>query len=105
MRGEKGIRELREALKGIIDFIEELGTEEESEHEDLHFAYDVLDTIDWVLGDISNKYFSNPPYLNMPRMKEIVERIEERTGEKLEDYHKPKQHPEELAGQADSEKT
>jgi hypothetical protein len=42
-----------------------------------------MDTIDWVLGDISNKDFSLPPYLNMPALKKLVEIIEERTGNKM----------------------
>ena len=86
MRGEKGIRELREMLGKLTDFIEEFGTEEESENEDLNFAYDVLDTIDWVLGEISNKDFSFPPYLNMVTLKNIVGEIEQRTDQKLDEY-------------------
>ena len=83
MRSAKGIGELKDMLDKLTSFIENQGTEEESENEDLHFAYDVMDTIDWVLGDISNKDFSLPPYLNMPALKKLVEIIEERTGNKM----------------------
>ena len=86
MRGEKGIQELREELLRLINFIEDFGTEEESESEDIDFANDVLDTLGWVLGEISNRDFRQSPYLNMPNLERIVRNIEERTGEKLE-YH------------------
>ena len=86
MRGEKGIRELYELLRRMVNFIEEFGTEEESESEKLDFANDVLDTLSWIILDLSNKEFSEDPYLDMPRLKEIVRNIEERTGKKLDDY-------------------
>lgn len=82
MRSEKNIRELREELSKLTDFISEYGTDEESGNEDAEFALDVLDALDWVLGDISTKDFRIEPYLNMSGLKETVENIEERTGEK-----------------------
>lgn len=86
MRGEKGIRQLKEELEQLVNFVEEFGTEEESESAELDFANDVLDTISWVLAEISDKEFRDDPYLNMPHLREIVKKIEERTGQKLEDY-------------------
>ena len=84
MRSEKNIKELREELAKLTDFISDYGTDEESEDEDVEFALDVLDAIDWVLGDISTKDFRIEPYLNIERLKEIVDLIEERTGETFE---------------------
>lgn len=83
MRGEKGIRELRDELVRIVNFIEDHGTEEESENAELDFATDVVDTLQWVLADLSNKEFRDHPYLNMPKLEEIAREIEERTGEAL----------------------
>jgi len=81
MRTEKEIQELQSELSQIIDFINDSGTDEESEDEDVNFANDVLDVIDWVLGEIATEDFKIEPYLNMDRLEEIVSNIKERIGE------------------------
>ncbi len=86
MRGENGIRALKEEVERLIKFIEDLGTKEESEDEDIDFANDVVDTLSWVLVDISNKDFRKDPYLNMTSLESIVKNIEERTGQRLEEH-------------------
>ncbi|MBT4511542.1 MAG: hypothetical protein HOC20_04955 [Chloroflexi bacterium] len=84
MRSEKEIKELRDEIVEITDFIVDSGTEEESEDEDVDFAHDVLDVLDWVLGGISTGDFKVEPYLNIAAMKEIVEDIKARTEEETE---------------------
>ena len=86
MQGEKGIRQLKRELIRLTSFVEDFGTEEESESEDVDFANDVLDTLSWILGEISNKDFRDAPYLNMPNLEAIVKNIEKRIGEKPQDY-------------------
>ena len=85
MRGEKGITALRNELRRMLDFIEDFGTEEESDDADLDFANDVLDTLQWVLAELSDKEFRQDPYLDMAKLEAIVEEIEERTGKTLQD--------------------
>jgi len=85
MRGEKGITALRNELKRMLDFIEDFGTEEESDDADLDFANDVLDTLQWVLAELSDKEFRQDPYLDMAKLEAIVKEIEERTGKTLQD--------------------
>ncbi len=80
MRSEKEINKIRDELVEIVDFIVDSGTEKESEDEDVDFAHDVLDVLDWVLGEISTDDFKVEPYLNMARLEEIVSDIEGRTG-------------------------
>ena len=86
MRGESGIRELRSELLQMIQFIEDFGTDEESESTEVDFAGDVVDTLSWVLAEISNKEFRDDPYLNIPQLQKTVKDIEERTGEILQDH-------------------
>ena len=57
MRTEKEIEELRNELSRMIDHIVDFGSSEESENEDVDFANDVLDVIDWVLGKIKTDDF------------------------------------------------
>ena len=85
MRSEKEIKELKDELLEIIDFIVDNGTEEESEDEDVDFAHDVLDVLDWVLGEISTDDFKVEPYLNIATMNAIVEDIKTRAEEQTED--------------------
>ena len=85
MRSEKEIKELKDELLEIIDFIVDNGTEEESEDEDVDFAHDVLDVLDWVLGEISTDDFKVEPYLNITVMNAIVEDIKTRAEEQTED--------------------
>ena len=85
MRSEKEIKELKDELLEIIDFIVDNGTEEESEDEDVDFAHDVLDVLDWVLGEISTDDFKVEPYLNITVINAIVEDIKTRAEEQTED--------------------
>lgn len=46
----------------------------------------VTDAFSWALGEISTEYFRSNAYLNTDNLKRIVEKIEKRTGKKLENY-------------------
>jgi len=85
MRTEKEIEELRDELSRMIDYIVDFGSSEESENEDVDFANDVLDVIDWVLGEIETDDFKVEPYLNVARLEEIVSSIEAKTEEVKEE--------------------
>ena len=85
MRSETEIRELHDELAGIVDYVSDFGTEEESENEDMDFASDVLDTLDWIMEKISTKEFTRKPYLDMYKLKKTAETIKDRTGEAEEE--------------------
>ncbi len=85
MRTEKEIEELRDELSRMIDYVADFGSEKDIENEDVDFAHDVLDVIDWVLGEIETEDFKVEPYLNMARLKEIVSSIEDKTEEVKEE--------------------
>ena len=85
MRNEEEILQLKDELIKLTDFIEDNGTVGETESEDVCFASDVLDVIDWVLDEISHKDFQKSPYLNMNGLRKICKEIEKRTGEKLDE--------------------
>ena len=84
MRTEKEIKKLRDELVQMIDYIVDFGSKKDNENEDVDFASDVLDVIDWILGEIETKDFRVEPYLNIPRLKEIISSIEDRTQETVE---------------------
>ena len=80
MKSETEIEELYNELTVIVDCISDSETEEESENEDMDFASDVLDTLDWVLEKITTKEFTKKPYLNLDKLKRTVKEIEDRAG-------------------------
>ena len=86
MRNEKEIQELKQELETLTGFIADFGTQEEFVNEDVGFSNDVTDAICWVLGETSTEDFRSDAYLNMANLKTIAKKIEERTGNKLEDY-------------------
>ncbi|NQT72279.1 MAG: hypothetical protein HQ553_05850 [Chloroflexi bacterium] len=79
MRTEKEIEELRNELSRMIDYVADFGSEKDIENEDVDFAHDVLDVIDWVLGEIETEDFKVEPYLNMAGLEEIVSSIGDKT--------------------------
>jgi len=85
MRTEKEIEELRDELSRMIDYVADFGSEKDIENEDVDFAHDVLDVIDWVLGEIETEDFKVEPYLNMAKLKEMVSSIEDKTEEVKEE--------------------
>ena len=86
MKAENDIQELKSELLQIIGFIEDYGTKEEAESAEVEFAGDVVDTLSWIVEEMSNEEFRDDPYLNMPQLRKTVKNIEERTGEKLQDH-------------------
>lgn len=86
MRTEGEIRALYDELEKLPGFIADYGNEQELPKRDLGFVCDVLDALLWVLGEMSTEEFRSGTYLNLDKLKAITEEIEERTGERLEDY-------------------
>ncbi len=85
MRTEQEIEELKNELSRMVDYIVDFGSEKDMENEDVDFSHDVLDVIDWVLGEIETDDFKVEPYLNIARLEEIVSSIENKTAEVREE--------------------
>ncbi|MFC2027579.1 hypothetical protein ACFLU3_02710, partial [Chloroflexota bacterium] len=73
------------AQRRMVDYIVDFGSEKDMENEDVDFAHDVLDVIDWVLGEIETDDFKVEPYLNIAKLEEIVSSIENKTAEVREE--------------------
>lgn len=86
VRNEREIKELEEELSKITGFIADFGTDREFNDEDVKFSNDVTDALSWVLEEISTEHFRSNAYLNIANLKKLAEKIEKRTGRKLEDY-------------------
>ncbi len=77
MLSETEIKELYDELSIIVDRISEAGSTEESGDEDVDFASDVLDTLEWILEKISTEEFTKEPYLNLNKLRETVKTTED----------------------------
>ncbi len=77
MRSSVEIERMRDVLGGIVDAMAEYGPEEEIDSYAFAFLCNVIDTLNWVLGEISTEKFISPDYLNLEswlkREKEIRE--------------------------------
>jgi hypothetical protein len=88
MRDEREIRELKEKLDKLTAFITDYANENDYREakRDVAFAADVSDALAWVLGEIPTKDFESEAYLRLAELQRIVNKIEKRTGKRLQDY-------------------
>lgn len=86
MRSERELKEVEAKLNKLTGFIAEFGQNDEVATRSLGFAYDVNNTIKWVLGEITTEQFTSDAYLDVAMLRAIVANIELRTGQILEDY-------------------
>ncbi len=86
MLSKKEIEELKDELQRYSGFIEDHGSDEEFNDDDVVYLNHVLDCIDWCIGEISTEDFTSESYLNIGRLKSIVRAIESRTNKRVEGY-------------------
>ncbi len=88
MRSEQEIIELKEEMEELTSFIEEVGSDLEAKlsRKDLDFNHDISDALSWVLDEIPTDHFKSVNYMNMPGLREVAKKIEERTGKNLKNY-------------------
>lgn len=86
IRNKKEIKELEEELSKITGFISDYGIDGEFNDKDFSYSCNITDALSWVLEEISTEHFRSNAYLDIDNLKKIVEKIEKRTGVKLENY-------------------
>ena len=80
MRTKNEIQQLIQELEMIMDVITEYGNEQEFELR--KYGCDVLDTLDWVLEEITTEQFKSSDYIDLAKLNATVREIKQRTGEK-----------------------
>ena len=74
MRSTVEIEKLRDLLGGIVDTLTEYGTEEEVGSFAFAYLCNVVDALNWVLGEITTENFLSNSYLDVDTwMKRKVE--------------------------------
>jgi hypothetical protein len=86
MKSEQEIKEVKAQLEKLSGFIADLGNDEEFGHKDVAYSNDIDDALSWVLGQITTERFLSDAYVNLSNLYEIAEKVEVRTGNKVEDY-------------------
>ena len=85
-------RELRDELSKLTDIISSCLTGsdvcdadilDKDQMKDYIYACNVGDALSYVLGEISIESFRSDSYLNIDNLKEIINELERRSGEKL----------------------
>ncbi len=89
MRNEQEIKELEQELSRLSGFISDYGTPKEFEEKEVAYICNVVDALDWVLGEIDSESFRFEDYLDLDALRRAVLVIEARTGKKLENYDTP----------------
>jgi len=77
-RTTKNIKELKEELEKITEFISDYGTDKETKDNAFLFACNICDGLSWVLGEISTKRFRSDAYLDLAKLKRMITEIEQR---------------------------
>ena len=86
VRSEIEIKELKDKLDQLTGFIYDYGSDEDVNHKELDFACNLSDALSWVLEEIPTDNFKSDNYLDIENLKIIANNIENRTGNKLDDY-------------------
>lgn len=104
MRTEDEIRALRDKLENVTSFIGDFGSTPELQSDKMKYACNVLDTIDWVLGETSTDNFQSEGFLDMDNLYGIGKRVERQTGETMKQYSEKGKVKEVSPGEEEAEK-
>ncbi len=76
MRSTDEIKRLRDVIGGVLDALTEYGSDE---IDTFAFAFlcNVVDTLNWVLGEIPTENFLSPDYLDLNKWLEKEKEIRE----------------------------
>ncbi len=80
MRNKNEIQQLIQELEMIMDVITESGNEQEFELR--KYGCDVLDTLDWVLEEITTEQFKSSDFIDLAKLHATIKEIEQRTKKK-----------------------
>jgi len=75
VRCEEEVRKLKNELEEIVSFIGEYGDFKDLKDPNWIYACTVVDTLSWVLGEIDTEKFLSNAYLNMSKLRKIMNEI------------------------------
>ncbi len=68
---------MRDILKSVVEVMMEYGPEEDIDSHSFAFLCNVVDTLNWVLGEITTERFISPDFLDLDSWLKVERKLRE----------------------------